>query len=87
MFDLTLECAKYLKLTFPAKGNVKSLVVSGGFARNMLYINYLVKLFPEKKVYTSQVDNASALGAALACSQKMVNQENLKLDLGLKLWA
>lgn len=86
MYDLTLECAKYLKITLPKNDDGKSLIVTGGFARNPMFIQNLIRLFPEKKLYTSEMDNASALGAAMVCVSKMSEGENKAIDLGLKLW-
>ena len=86
MFDLTEECIHSLKLVIPAKDGVESLIVSGGFARNRIFITYLASRFPEKRVYTSEIDNASALGAALVCAEEVYGQKKMQIDLGLKRW-
>lgn len=86
MYDLTLQSVKYLKITFPANDNVKSLIVSGGFARNEIMMNYLVQIFPNKKVFTSEIDNASALGAAMVCAQDLKHFKIEDINLGLKAW-
>jgi len=39
--------------------------VSGGFTRNKKFMYMLQKLLPNKKVVASEIDNASALGAAM----------------------
>ena len=86
MYDLTLECAKYLKITLPKKDDVESLIVTGGFARNPMFIQNLIRLFPDKKLFTSEIDNATALGAAMVCVSRMSGDKNKEIDLGLKLW-
>jgi sugar (pentulose or hexulose) kinase len=86
MFDLTEECIRSLKLVIPAKDDVESLIVSGGFARNGIFMTYLASRFPEKRVYTSEIDNASALGAALVCAEEVYGQKKIQIDLGLKRW-
>lgn len=86
MFDLTEECIHSLKLVIPAKDDVESLIVSGGFARNEIFMTYLASRFPERRVYTSDVDNASALGAALVCAEDVFGHKKMQIDLGLKRW-
>lgn len=86
MYDITLQSVNYLKITFPANDDVESLIVSGGFARNSIMMNYLVNLFPDKKVYTSEIDNASALGAAMVCASQLNSFSITEIDLGLKRW-
>lgn len=86
MYDITLQSVKYLKITFPSTDDVESLIISGGFARNVIMMNYLVNLFPEKKVFTSEIDNASALGAAMVCAQQLEAFKIDQIDLGLKKW-
>ncbi|GET28021.1 FGGY-family carbohydrate kinase [Prolixibacter sp. SD074] len=86
MFDLTEECICSLRLVFPAKDDVESLIVSGGFARNEIFMAYLASRFPEKRVYTSEIDNASALGAALVCAEEVFGHARKPVGLGLKRW-
>ncbi|MDA3881643.1 MAG: FGGY family carbohydrate kinase [Prolixibacteraceae bacterium] len=86
IFDLTVENAKSLKLVVPSNDDVESLIVSGGFARNPIYMKTLVSLFPNKKVYTSEIDNATALGAAMVCSDGIIDAGKSKIDLGLERW-
>lgn len=87
MYDITLQSVRYIKITFPTNDDVKSLIVSGGFARNEIMMRFLVKLFPNKKIYTSEVDNATALGSAMVCSQNILDFENKNIDLGLVCWS
>ena len=86
MHDLTLECVRCLSITLPENDDIESLIVTGGFARNRIFIQYLTLLFPYKKVFTSEIDNASALGAAMVCSAKLITQNKVEIDLGLKKW-
>lgn len=41
------------------------LIVTGGFSQNEFYMKMLASAFPDKRVYTASLSNASALGAAL----------------------
>jgi sugar (pentulose or hexulose) kinase len=56
--------------------------VSGGFSRNNLFVNMLANIFSNKIVFTSKIDNASALGAALMVASQ--SGDNPQIDLGLK---
>ncbi|WP_128543563.1 FGGY-family carbohydrate kinase [Larkinella soli] len=49
--------------------NVPTLYVDGGFARNPIFMQLLANLFPEKQVFTSQLPQATAIGAALYIRQ------------------
>ena len=82
--DLSRECADAVKLVIPANDVTKSIYVSGGFARNEVFVRMLATLFPQKKVYTSEVDNSTALGAALMLWETMGVKEKPKINLGLK---
>lgn len=86
LLDLASIQAESIRL---AGGDVSAqkLVITGGFSQNDFFIRLLACFFPDKEVYTSNLPNASALGAAL-----VVNDDNrLKQDkeaanrlLGLK---
>ena len=63
--DLSRECADTVKLAIPEGDQTKSIYISGGFARNETFVRILATMFSGKKVYTSEMDNSTALGAAL----------------------
>ena len=46
--------------------SVKRLFVDGGFSTNSIYMHLLAKAYPDMKVYSASLSQASALGAALA---------------------
>lgn len=83
LIDLTELCVKSIKLIIASSDDTKYLYVSGGFARNKKFIPMLAKHFPDKKLFTSEIDNSSALGAALVIGERM-NKEEMEMDLGLK---
>lgn len=86
MFDITLETKKALGLVLSDADGVKNMFVSGGFARNVIFVKLLANFFPNLKVYTSEVDNSSALGAALVIFNKLFPNAKPNIDLGLKEW-
>ena len=87
MYDLTVQCVKSIKLISPKNDQVKNFFVSGGFARNEIFVRLLGNFFPDKMVYTSEVDNSSALGTALVIWDKLDESHNPNIDLKLEKWA
>ncbi len=79
MADLTRELADSVRLIIPENDVTKIIYVSGGFARNEVFVRILATLFPKKKVYTSEVDNATAMGAALMLWETMGIKEKPKI--------
>lgn len=86
MFDLTLLNAASIDLVSIAEDGVKNFFVSGGFARNEMFVRLLANFYPDKNIYTSEVDNSSAMGAALVVWDKMSGTSLPEIDLGLKAW-
>jgi sugar (pentulose or hexulose) kinase len=86
VYDLTLLCAGSIRLVIPENDEVKKLFVSGGFARNEIFVRLLANFFPDKSVFTSEIDNSTAMGAALVIWDTMDKSEKPKVDLGLKPW-
>jgi sugar (pentulose or hexulose) kinase len=73
--DLTIAS---VKLVLPENDNTGNLYITGGFAKNELFIDHISEAFPAKLVYTSEIVNASSLGAAL-----VISGLNSELNLGL----
>ncbi|WP_303921485.1 FGGY-family carbohydrate kinase [Draconibacterium sediminis] len=84
MIDLTALCVTSINLVVPENDNTEILYVSGGFARNPIFIELLKKSFPAKKVLVSEIDNSSALGAAMVIADTLSDADVAKLDLGIK---
>jgi len=83
MIDLTELCVKAIQLVVPEKDEAETLYVSGGFARNPIFIDLIKTSFPEKKVLKSEIDNSSALGAAMVIADTFSDADVSKLDLGI----
>ncbi|MBE0653516.1 MAG: hypothetical protein IH594_06945 [Bacteroidales bacterium] len=73
-------------LIIPKKDDIENIYISGGFSRNEIFVRYLATRYSHKKVYTSEIDNSTALGAALVVYDQIGKKEDLSLDLGLQLW-
>ena len=86
MYDLTLLNCESIELITDDDDRVKIIYVSGGFARNEIFVRLLAGFYPEKEVYTSAMDNSSALGAALVIWHAFKLNKTPEIDLGLKKW-
>lgn len=73
--DLTVES---IELVLPSHDDTENIYITGGFSRNEHFVNLITEAFPSKKVFTSEIANASALGAAL-----VVTTSKPELNLGL----
>jgi sugar (pentulose or hexulose) kinase len=73
--DLTVVS---VNLVLPEKNDISNIYITGGFSKNELFLNLITEAYPAKMVYTSEITNSSALGAALIIS-------GIKPDLNLGL--
>ena len=63
--DFTVES---INLILPENDETSNIYITGGFSGNKLFLEMIREAFPSKKVWTSEIGNASALGAALVIS-------------------
>jgi sugar (pentulose or hexulose) kinase len=84
MFDLTDLSMDALKLIIPEDDQTEAVYISGGFSRNEIFVRLLACRLPGKKVYTSEIDNATALGAAMVLWEDTFGKNMPLIDLGLK---
>jgi sugar (pentulose or hexulose) kinase len=75
LMDLAIES---LNLIIPRNDNTRLVYISGGFARNELFTHLLTARLPGKKVCTTQVDNATALGAAMVIYEKAFGKQMMR---------
>jgi sugar (pentulose or hexulose) kinase len=85
MIDLTGLTADSINLVITPKDETKNLFVTGGFAKNSIFTSLLASRFSDKTVYTSEIANATSLGAALVLWKCFREVEEPELDLGLQL--
>lgn len=81
--DVVSLAMESLDLIIPANDRTKVVYVSGGFARSELFVRFLATSLPGKKVYTSEVDNATALGAAMVVWESAFGGKMPQMDLSL----
>ncbi len=84
VFDLTALALNSLQLIIPSDDNTKSIFISGGFCRNEIFTRLLATLIPGKTVYTTEIDNATALGAAMVIWERIYNKPAPLVNLGLR---
>jgi hypothetical protein len=73
--DLTIEA---INLVLPDNDETSNIYITGGFSKNKLFLNLITEAYPTKLVFTSEIANASALGAAL-----VISGSKPSLNLGL----
>ncbi len=83
MFELTVFEAESLDLVNDQNDSVKDIYIIGGFANNDIFCTLLATFFADKKVYTAELYNATALGAAMVVSLDS-DPSNLELKLEQK---
>jgi sugar (pentulose or hexulose) kinase len=86
VFDLTRLNAASIKLVMDKNDGVQKIFISGGFARNEIFVRSMTAFFPGKTIFTSQVDNATALGAALVINDVLPQKERVDINLNQRKW-
>lgn len=81
LVDLTVES---IDLIIAKEDHTKNIYISGGFSKNPIFVTLMSSRFPNKKVYTSEIANATSLGAALVLWKGIDDNFNPAIELGLK---
>jgi len=81
LVDLTAES---INLIIGEKDNTKNLYITGGFSKNDIFLEGLACRFRNKKVFTSDIPNATSLGAALVLIKGLDPGFHPRIDIGLK---
>jgi sugar (pentulose or hexulose) kinase len=68
MIELCDFTAESINLILAENDETSNIYITGGFAANKLFVELIKEAFPSKKVWTSEIGNATALGAALVIS-------------------
>jgi sugar (pentulose or hexulose) kinase len=83
MMDLTQLAVQSVRLLIPRDDTTNHLYITGGFAKNPFFTGFMAIAFQDKEVFTSEMDNATSLGAALVISGKVWPDVAPTPDLGL----
>ncbi len=65
MFDLVEVMMESLRLIIPENDETDTVYVSGGFSSNKIFVKLIAAHLPDKVVLTLDIDDATALGAAM----------------------
>ena len=85
MADLVDLTAESIGLITGSTDLTRNLYITGGFSKNPLFLTGIARRYPDKNVYTSEVPNATSLGAALVLWKALEPGRIGEIDLGLKL--
>ncbi len=83
MAELTELTCEAVDLVIPADDDIENLYITGGFSNNHLFRKLISDSYPMKHVYTSEIFNATALGAALVILGTINPDVQPALNLGL----
>jgi hypothetical protein len=83
MVELSDLAVAAINLIIPEDDDISNIFITGGFSKNLLFLKMIASSFPEKKIFTSEISNASALGAASIISGSVVGKKASLPDLGL----
>jgi len=78
MFELTSFVAKAINMILDCDSDLKDIFITGGFNKNQLFISYLYLFFPNKNIQVSNIQNTSALGAAMMMVEAI--EKNKKIN-------
>jgi sugar (pentulose or hexulose) kinase len=81
MFELAMFETDAIRLVLDQKDTTEDIYITGGFAKNEIFTSLLATSFPGKNVYTTELHNATALGAAMVINPV---QKKGGVDLALK---
>lgn len=84
MYDLIDECLGAYSQVITPDDATEIVYVTGGFARNDTFTRILAARIPEKRVYASTIEHATALGAAVTVYDDAFDTDLPPFYLGLK---
>lgn len=84
IIDLVDLTAESIGLILDREDSTKNMYISGGFSKNPIFLDAMASRFPDKQVYTSEVANATSLGAAMVLWKGIDPAFVPAIDLGLR---
>ncbi len=81
MYELTLLEAEALHLVIDEHDSTEEIYIIGGFAKNDIFCSLLATFFRDKKVFTAELYNATALGAAMIVAGDNVDISSVSMKL------
>jgi hypothetical protein len=84
MFDLVDICMESVRQILAHDDMTEIVYITGGFARNDTFVRLLATRLHRKRVFTSEISDSSALGAAMEVYKSVFGKEIPPVYLGLK---
>jgi hypothetical protein len=79
--DMTLES---INLVIPETENLNSLILTGRFSENDLFVKLIASSYPHLNVFTTAYKNISGLGAAQLIYNSVFKEDTPRPEIGLK---
>jgi sugar (pentulose or hexulose) kinase len=83
MCDLVDVSLESYRLIIPADDMTEIVYITGGFARNDTFVRLVAAKLPDKRIFTTDVEDSSALGAAMIIYENAMGKELPHIYLGL----
>jgi sugar (pentulose or hexulose) kinase len=83
MVELSELAIESIDLVIPEDNDIENIYLTGGFSKNPIFNKLISDAYSIKNVYTSEIFNATALGAALVILQSLNPEKRPSLNLGL----
>jgi len=84
IFELAKLEIEAIKLVIAKHDETEDIYISGGFVKNEIFCTLLATMFSDKKVFTADIYNSTALGAAMVISPE-IKPEDIKMKIERKL--
>ncbi|MCX6302919.1 MAG: FGGY family carbohydrate kinase [Bacteroidia bacterium] len=83
MIELSELAIEAIDLVIPEEDDIENIYITGGFSGNQLFTKMISEAYSMKNVFTSEISNATALGAALVILKSLDPSHLPVPDLGL----
>jgi sugar (pentulose or hexulose) kinase len=83
MIELSELTVEAIDLVIPEDDQIENIYITGGFSKNPLFLKFISDAYSSRSVYTSEIFNATALGAALVIMNTLKADVKPVLNLGL----
>jgi sugar (pentulose or hexulose) kinase len=83
MVELSDLASEAIDLVISENDDIENIYITGGFSKNPFFIRLISEAYPMKNVFTSEINNATALGAALVILGSLKDGKMPVLNLGL----
>jgi len=84
IFDLVDVCMESYRLILASDDKTEVVYISGGFARNDTFVRSLASQLTDKRVFTSEISDPSALGATMEVYESAFGVSMPPIYLGLR---